>query len=112
MMIAELDAMAAARTTTRLTATEIATHLRNLGAPWHIVDALLDYSAEPPNMRNSAALVSQAAEIAERLNHHPEIAVGYRRLRITLTTHDSNGLTALDFAFAAQLELWRRAQSQ
>ena len=108
----ELQAMAAVRSTTRLTAHDIAAHVRHLGAPWHIVDANLTYDAKPSSMRDSAALVTQAADIAERLNHHPDLTVGYQRLRITITSHDSGGLTATDFAFAAQLELWRRAQAQ
>ena len=110
-MTTELHAMAAARSTTRLTADAIATHQRKLGAPWRVVDASLMYDAKPTSMRESAILVTQAADIAERLNHHPDMTVGYHRLRIAITTHDSGGLTALDFAFAAQLELWRRAQT-
>jgi 4a-hydroxytetrahydrobiopterin dehydratase len=111
-MTFELQAMAAARSTTRLTAHDIATPVRSLGAPWQIVDTRLVYNAAPLSMRNSAALVSKAADIAEELNHHPDMAIGYHRLSIAITTHDSGGLTALDFAFAAQLELWRRAQPQ
>lgn len=104
--------MAAAHSTTRLTAHDIATLVHNLGAPWHVADASLTYDAKPSSMRDSATLATQAADIAERLNHHPDLAIGYHRLNITITTHDSGGLTALDFAFAAQLELWRRAQTQ
>ena len=111
-MTTELHALATARSTTRLTDDDISTHVRNLGAPWHVADASLTYDAEPSSMRESATLVTQAADIAEQLNHHPDMTVGYHRLRITITTHDSGGLTALDFAFAAQLELWRRAQTQ
>jgi 4a-hydroxytetrahydrobiopterin dehydratase len=111
-MTSELHAMAADRSTTRLTAPHIATLVSNLGAPWRVVDASLTYDAEPSSMRESATLVTQAADIAEQLNHHPDITVGYHRLRITITTHDSGGLTGLDFAFAAQLELWRRARAQ
>ncbi len=104
--------MSAARGTARLTAHDIATRVRSLGAPWQIVDARLVYNATPLSMRDSAALVSKAADIAEGLNHHPDMAIGYHRLSIAITTHDSGGLTEIDFAFAAQLELWRRAQSQ
>ncbi len=110
-MTIELPAMAAARSTTRLTADEIATYVHSLGAPWHIVDARLTFITAPSSMRDSAALITQAADIAERLHHHPEVDVGYHRLRIAITTHDCGGLTAIDFAFASQLELWRRAQS-
>ncbi len=73
--------------------------------------AMVPVQLAPSSMRDSAALITQAADIAERLHHHPEVDVGYHRLRIAITTHDCGGLTAIDFAFASQLELWRRAQS-
>ena len=111
MMNSELHAMTVARGTALLTPATVSAHVSALGATWQIVDANLMYNAQPDSMNTSAAVVRHAAEIAEQLGHHPDIDVGYRRLRISITTHDSGGLTALDFAFAAQLELWRRAQS-
>ncbi len=110
-MTSELHDMAAARDTTLLNPAAVATHVSALGTPWQIDDAKLTYRAQPQSMNISAALVGQAAAIAEQLQHHPDLEVGYHRLQISITTHDSGGVTALDFAFAAQLELWRRAQT-
>lgn len=44
------------------------------------------------------------AKTAEAMNHHPDLHLGWRRVGITLTTHDARGLTELDFALAAQIE--------
>jgi 4a-hydroxytetrahydrobiopterin dehydratase len=48
--------------------------------------------------------VVQVGELAERLNHHPELLSNYTRVRIRLTTHDANGLTHLDFELARHID--------
>ena len=41
---------------------------------------------------------------AEKLNHHPEWSNVYRRVDVILTTHSSNGLTALDVKLAKKMD--------
>lgn len=45
-------------------------------------------------------LVTAQVAIAEGLNHHPVIRVGYAELTIELWTHDQGGLTQLDLEYA------------
>ncbi|MEG1454754.1 MAG: 4a-hydroxytetrahydrobiopterin dehydratase [Comamonas sp.] len=45
--------------------------------------------------------MAQLALVAEKADHHPEWFNVYNRVDITLTTHDVNGLSPKDFAFAA-----------
>ncbi len=47
--------------------------------------------------------MSQAALVAERMNHHPEWSNVYNRVDVELTTHDAAGLTRLDFELAAAM---------
>ena len=47
--------------------------------------------------------MSQAAIIAEKMNHHPEWLNVYNRVSVTLSTHDVGGLSALDIALAQKL---------
>lgn len=42
--------------------------------------------------------------VAERLNHHPNWSNTYHKVFISLTTHDSGGLTELDFSFAKEVD--------
>jgi 4a-hydroxytetrahydrobiopterin dehydratase len=41
--------------------------------------------------------------LAEALNHHPDLIVGWRKVTVRLSTHSAGGLTGLDFVLAAQL---------
>lgn len=43
--------------------------------------------------------------IAEEENHHPDIMVKWRRVKISLSTHAIKGLSENDFIMAAKAEL-------
>lgn len=50
------------------------------------------------------AFMTRVAIEAEKLNHHPEWFNVYNRVRIELTTHDAQGISANDFALAHRIE--------
>ncbi len=51
-----------------------------------------------------ASFASAVAWVAEQLNHHPDLLIGYRRVTVSTITHDSGGLTAFDFELAERIE--------
>ncbi len=48
--------------------------------------------------------MTQMAIVAEKMNHHPEWFNVYNRVEVTLTTHDADGLSALDVKLAEQMD--------
>jgi 4a-hydroxytetrahydrobiopterin dehydratase len=56
-----------------------------------------------PNFTDAIAFVNSVAEAAESLDHHPDMDIRWNCVTLTLTTHDSGGLTRLDFELAAQI---------
>lgn len=44
--------------------------------------------------------VDRVAMRAEEVQHHPDILVRYSKVTLTLSTHDAQGLSVRDFAFA------------
>jgi 4a-hydroxytetrahydrobiopterin dehydratase len=54
-----------------------------------------------PDFISAMAFVNQAAQEAERVQHHPDIMVRYSKVTLALSTHDAGGITQKDFDFAA-----------
>jgi 4a-hydroxytetrahydrobiopterin dehydratase len=52
----------------------------------------------------AVAFVSRLVAPAEAADHHPDLAIHYRRVVVTFTTHSAGGLTTLDFEGAAAVE--------
>jgi 4a-hydroxytetrahydrobiopterin dehydratase len=61
-------------------------------------------SYQAPSFLEGIAFVRRLAELAEAANHHPDIDIRWRTVRIALTTHDDGGLSAKDFDLAAQID--------
>lgn len=50
-----------------------------------------------------ARLLEAIAELAETANHHPDVDIRYRTVRVRLVTHSAGGLTAKDVALAREI---------
>ena len=48
--------------------------------------------------------VNGVADIAALENHHPDIFISYNKVKVTLTTHKSGGLTNMDFEMAFKID--------
>jgi 4a-hydroxytetrahydrobiopterin dehydratase len=53
---------------------------------------------------DAIAFVVTVAEAAEEADHHPDIDVRYRNVRLELSTHSAGGLTEKDFALARRID--------
>lgn len=48
--------------------------------------------------------VRRVADVAESMNHHPDIDIRYTKVTVTLSTHDSGGITAKDITLARRID--------
>jgi len=48
--------------------------------------------------------VQQVAELADGMNHHPDIDVRYTNITFSLSTHDAGGITQKDLDLAQAIE--------
>ena len=47
---------------------------------------------------------NKIGHVAEEQDHHPDILIGWRRVKLSLTTHSIKGLSENDFIMAAKAE--------
>jgi 4a-hydroxytetrahydrobiopterin dehydratase len=59
---------------------------------------------ERDSFRSVIDLVDRIADAAEAADHHPDLDIRYRTLRVTLSTHSEGGITAQDFALAGEID--------
>jgi len=52
----------------------------------------------------AVAFVVRVGFLAERADHHPDLDVRWRNVRVALTTHSAHGLTNQDLDLAAEIE--------
>ena len=59
---------------------------------------------ELPTFPDAIAFVTRIADRAEAADHHPDLDIRYRKVRVALSTHDAGGLTDKDFDLATEIE--------
>ena len=56
------------------------------------------------DFKSAFAFMTQCALHAEGMNHHPEWFNVWKRVEVTLSTHDAGGLTQLDIELASTMD--------
>jgi 4a-hydroxytetrahydrobiopterin dehydratase len=52
----------------------------------------------------SVGFVNGLVEPAEAMNHHPDLAISWDTVTVSLSSHSEGGLTAADFELAAKID--------
>jgi 4a-hydroxytetrahydrobiopterin dehydratase len=67
---------------------------------WDERDGALEREFTFESFPDAIAFVNRVADLAEAKNHHPDIAVSYRRVTLRWTTHSAGGITERDHELA------------
>lgn len=90
--------------TTALSDAEINEGLAQLN-DWSLDGDVLVKSFKFESYLAGLAFASTVGVIAEGLNHHPDLSIGWRRVTVSFTTHDAgNKLSAMDFTAAKAID--------
>lgn len=84
---------------------EVRRLLSQLAYGWQEVDGkeiAKDYAFK--NFVQAVDFVNAITPIAEQEGHHPDLEVGWGRVRVRLRTHAIDGLTENDFILAAKID--------
>ncbi len=71
---------------------------------WSQQDDALVRTVEAPSFLEGIALVRRIGEVAEDLNHHPDIDIRYTKLTFSLSTHSAGGITMQDLRLAGDID--------
>jgi 4a-hydroxytetrahydrobiopterin dehydratase len=88
----------------RLVGLEEARRRASAIGPWRVAGRRLHRGIKTRDFAEALRLLNRIARLAEEMEHHPDVEIGYGYLRIRLTTHDAGGLTDLDFKLAERIE--------
>lgn len=102
-LILSSNALAVEAPQNRLSPIEVTAQLQQLPG-WTTDGQRIYCTYEFENFVESIAFVDRLIEPAEAAGHHPDIAIAYNKVTISLTTHDAGGLTEQDFALAQQID--------
>ena len=56
------------------------------------------------DFKGSVDFVNRLTPVAEEMNHHPDIAISWNKVELTLSTHSEGGLTGSDFELAGRID--------
>ena len=87
----------------KLSAAEIEEELQRLDG-WSLQNGKLHKDLTFDDFVAAFGFMTQAALVAEAMQHHPEWFNVWNRVSIDLTTHDVDGISDKDFAFAAKVD--------
>jgi 4a-hydroxytetrahydrobiopterin dehydratase len=87
----------------RLSDTEVKVRLHELPA-WTLTKGKLHREYKFGGFAEAFGFMSTCALVAQKQDHHPEWFNVFNRVVVDLTTDDAGGITALDFALAAEME--------
>jgi 4a-hydroxytetrahydrobiopterin dehydratase len=71
---------------------------------WKLEEDLISRTVEFRTFLEAVDAVNNIAREAESMNHHPDIDIRWRTVRLALATHSAGGLTSLDFQLAKKLD--------
>lgn len=79
--------------------------VERLGPGWVVSDeGHLRLTKGTANFMEGLGWVNQVAELAEELNHHPDVYLSFKQVGLDLYSHKLEGLCAADFELAKRID--------
>jgi 4a-hydroxytetrahydrobiopterin dehydratase len=82
---------------------EIRTGLAKLPG-WERRDDEIEKVYELPSFPDAITFVTRIGFLAEKADHHPDLDIRWRKVRVALSTHSEGGITDKDVEIAGEIE--------
>lgn len=86
----------------KLPVAEINKRLQSL-SEWSLQDGQITRSFSFGSFMDAITFVGKVAHKAEDYDHHPDIDIRYSTVKISVSSHDVNGITDRDFNLASSI---------
>ena len=84
---------------------ELAAFHAQLNNGWQVMeDHHLEKTYRFENFQQALDFTNRIGGLAEEVNHHPTICLGWGKVHVTLWTHKIDGLNEADFVWAAKAD--------
>lgn len=87
----------------RMSDEEVTKELSELGG-WEREGDSLTREFEFANFVGSVDFVNRLTPVAEEMNHHPDLAISWNKVKVSLSTHSEGGITENDFLLATKID--------
>ncbi|NUR97364.1 MAG: 4a-hydroxytetrahydrobiopterin dehydratase [Kribbellaceae bacterium] len=87
-----------------LTDDQIDLALRDHLPNWKVVDNELVRSVKRDNFLDGIRLVATVAQLAESMNHHPDMDIRYTTITFRVSSHEAGGITDDDLILARHID--------
>jgi 4a-hydroxytetrahydrobiopterin dehydratase len=88
---------------TKLNDSEVQASLKTLPG-WSLEGGAIVKTYKFGKFADGIAFVQRVAVEADKMDHHPDIDIRYTKIRVALSTHDADGITAMDTKLAGAIE--------
>ncbi len=88
---------------TKLSDAEVTAELEKLNG-WALEKGQIAKQFKFKTYKDGVVFAVAVAQLADREDHHPDLYIGYAKVRVALNTHDVDGISALDFKLAQLAE--------
>ena len=61
-------------------------------------------TVELPSFRDAVAAIVAIADVAEQMDHHPDVDLRWRTLHLALVSHSAGGVSELDLELARRID--------
>lgn len=71
---------------------------------WKVYEGALVRSVVKPTFMDGIRLVATVAQLAESMNHHPDIDIRWRTITFRVSSHEAGGITEDDLVLARHID--------
>jgi 4a-hydroxytetrahydrobiopterin dehydratase len=71
---------------------------------WALDGDQITRTVEFATYKDGIVFAAAVGYLADRLDHHPDLHIGYRRVVVSVSTHSVEGLSPYDFELARQID--------